>query len=74
MSELTELTEHHFPTPPAPVLLVCGVSGSGKTTIGTLLAKRLGWAYAEADSFHPAANVAKMAAGHLTTTPTASRG
>jgi gluconokinase len=47
-----------------PVLLVCGVSGSGKTTIGTLLAKRLGWQYAEADSFHPAANVAKMAAGH----------
>lgn len=47
-----------------PVLIVCGVSGSGKTTIGTLLAKRLGWAYAEADAFHPAANVAKMAAGH----------
>jgi gluconokinase len=45
-------------------LLVCGVSGSGKTTIGTLLAKRLGWAYAEADAFHPAGNVAKMAAGH----------
>lgn len=48
---------------PSPVLLVCGVSGSGKTTIGTLLAQRLGWAYAEADAFHPAANVAKMAAG-----------
>jgi len=47
-----------------PVLIVCGVSGSGKTTIGTLLAKRLGWAYAEADAFHSAANVAKMAAGH----------
>lgn len=47
----------------APVLLVCGVSGSGKTTIGTLLAKRLGFTYAEADSFHPAANVAKMAVG-----------
>ena len=47
-----------------PVLLVCGVSGSGKTTIGTLLAKRLDFTYAEADAFHPAANVAKMAAGH----------
>ena len=47
-----------------PVLLVCGVSGSGKTTIGTLLAKRLGWTYAEADSFHPAANLVKMASGH----------
>ncbi|WP_249161133.1 gluconokinase [Actinospica acidithermotolerans] len=46
-----------------PVLLVCGVSGSGKTTIGTLLAKRLDWVYAEADAFHPPANVAKMASG-----------
>ena len=52
------------PSPLPPVLLVCGVSGSGKTTIGTLLASRLGYEYAEADSFHPAANVAKMAAGH----------
>jgi gluconokinase len=41
-----------------------GVSGSGKTTVGTLLAARLGWPYAEADAFHSAANVAKMAAGH----------
>jgi gluconokinase len=41
-----------------------GVSGSGKTTVGTLLAERLGWRYAEADAFHPPANVAKMAAGH----------
>ena len=47
-----------------PVLIVCGVSGSGKTTIGTLLASRLGWVYAEADAFHPDANVAKMASGH----------
>ena len=46
------------------MLLVTGVSGSGKTTIGSLLAAQLGWAYAEADSFHPAANLAKMAAGH----------
>jgi gluconokinase len=52
------------PPPLPPVLLVCGVSGSGKTTIGTLLASRLGYKYAEADAFHPAANVAKMAAGH----------
>jgi gluconokinase len=48
----------------AQVLLVMGVSGSGKTTVGALLADRLGWPYAEADAFHPAANVAKMAAGH----------
>jgi gluconokinase len=48
----------------ASVLVVMGVSGSGKTTIGVLLAGRLGWPYAEADAFHSAANVAKMAAGH----------
>lgn len=47
-----------------PILLITGVSGSGKTTIGSLLAGRLGWEYAEADSFHPAANIAKMSAGH----------
>jgi carbohydrate kinase (thermoresistant glucokinase family) len=41
-----------------------GVSGSGKTTVGALLAGKLGWPYAEADEFHPPANVAKMAAGH----------
>jgi carbohydrate kinase (thermoresistant glucokinase family) len=40
-----------------------GVSGVGKTTIGTLLAERLGWGYAEGDSYHPPANVAKMRAG-----------
>jgi gluconokinase len=51
------------PPAPVPVLLVCGVSGSGKSTVGTLLAARLGWVYAEADAFHPPANVAKMAAG-----------
>jgi gluconokinase len=40
-----------------------GVSGSGKSTVGAMLAGRLGWAYAEADDFHPAANVAKMRSG-----------
>jgi gluconokinase len=45
------------------ILLVMGVSGSGKTTVGTLLAERLGWPYADADSFHPAGNVAKMRGG-----------
>jgi gluconokinase len=49
---------------PPRVLLLMGVSGSGKTTVGALLAGRLGWPYAEADDFHPPANVAKMAAGH----------
>jgi gluconokinase len=46
------------------VLLLMGVSGSGKSTVGALLAGRLNWPYADADSFHSAANVAKMAAGH----------
>ena len=46
-----------------PILLVMGVSGSGKTTIGALLAGRLQWAYAEADDFHPPGNLRKMRAG-----------
>ena len=40
-----------------------GVAGSGKTTIGKLLAERLGWQFFDADDYHPAANVAKMAQG-----------
>lgn len=48
----------------APIVVVMmGVSGVGKTTIGTLLAERLGWGYAEGDSYHPPANVEKMRAG-----------
>ena len=41
-----------------------GVSGSGKTTIGTLLAERMQTVFADADEYHSAANKAKMAAGH----------
>jgi gluconokinase len=44
-------------------LIVMGVSGSGKSTIGDKLAKRLGWSYEDGDRFHPASNVAKMSAG-----------
>lgn len=40
-----------------------GVAGVGKTTIGTLLARRLGWTFLDADNFHPPANVAKMRSG-----------
>ncbi len=48
----------------APKLfVVMGVSGSGKTTIGTLLAKRLGGIFADADDYHSPQNKAKMAAG-----------
>ena len=45
------------------ILIVAGVSGSGKTTVGAMLAGRLGWRFADADDFHPAANVEKMRAG-----------
>ncbi|MET9363786.1 gluconokinase [Streptomyces sp. NPDC006632] len=44
-------------------IVVMGVAGTGKTTIGPLVAARLGVPYAEGDDFHPAANVAKMSAG-----------
>ena len=47
---------------PSPVL-VMGVSGSGKSTVGTALAQRLGVPFLDADTLHPPANVAKMAAG-----------
>lgn len=50
-------------SPGAPVVVVMGVAGTGKTTVGRLLAEALGLPYAEADAFHPRANVAKMAAG-----------
>ena len=40
-----------------------GVSSSGKTTVGKLLAERLGWHYQEGDALHPPENVAKMSAG-----------
>ena len=46
-----------------PVIVVMGVAGSGKTTIGGALAARLGWTYREGDDFHPQANVRKMRAG-----------
>lgn len=45
------------------VLVMMGVSGSGKTTIAKAVAERLGWPFQEGDDLHPAANVAKMHAG-----------
>lgn len=45
------------------VILVMGVAGAGKSTIGEALAKRLGWVFLEADDDHPPENIAKMAAG-----------
>ena len=46
-----------------PVLVIMGVSGSGKSTVAGLVAGRLGWDLAEGDDLHPPANVAKMQAG-----------
>ena len=45
------------------ITIVFGVSGAGKTTIGKLLAKDLGWRFLEADDFHPRANIEKMRSG-----------
>jgi gluconokinase len=45
------------------IVVLMGVSGSGKTTIGEVLAQRLGWQLIEGDDYHPAANIAKMASG-----------
>ena len=55
--------EENFRTTTPGVVVVMGVSGSGKTTVGDALAKRLGWRYEDGDKFHPATNVAKMSAG-----------
>jgi carbohydrate kinase (thermoresistant glucokinase family) len=45
------------------IVVVMGVSGVGKTTIGAALAQQLGWRFLDADDYHPPENVAKMAAG-----------
>ncbi|MGA5466467.1 gluconokinase [Mycobacterium sp. NPDC050041] len=48
----------------ASPVVVMGVSGSGKSTVGAALAQRLRVPFADADDFHPPANIAKMTAGH----------
>ena len=45
------------------VIIIIGVSGSGKTTIGRLLSGELGWKYYEGDNFHPPANIEKLKSG-----------
>ncbi len=45
------------------VLIIMGVSGSGKTTVGKILSNKLGWIYFEGDEYHPKENVEKMSAG-----------
>lgn len=46
------------------IIIIFGVSGAGKTTVGKLLAREIGWRFIEADDFHPEANVEKMRSGH----------
>jgi gluconokinase len=48
---------------PPLVIVLMGVSGSGKSTTGAALSRRLGWPFRDADSFHPQANVEKMRRG-----------
>ena len=45
------------------IVIVMGVVGAGKTTVGQLLAEQLGWEFADADDFHPASNVEKIRHG-----------
>ena len=46
------------------IIVIFGVSGAGKTTVGKMLAEQLGWRFLEADDFHLAANIEKMRNGH----------
>jgi gluconokinase len=55
--------ESATPSPAAAVLIVMGVSGCGKSTVGTLIARRLQWEFGDADWLHPPANVDKMRQG-----------
>ncbi len=55
------------PAEAPPLVVVMGVSGAGKSTVGRLVADALGLPFADADDFHPAANVAKMSAGQALT-------
>ena len=45
------------------IILLMGVAGTGKTTIGKKLADQLGWSFRDGDDFHPGSNIAKMSAG-----------
>lgn len=53
----------HKIQPPPKVIVLTGVSGSGKTTVGQKLAEKLGWDFYDGDAFHPRANIEKMSHG-----------
>jgi len=59
----TGISEGHPGIVTPVILIVAGVSGSGKTTVGALVAGRLRWRFADADTFHPQANLDKMNSG-----------
>ncbi|WP_213816111.1 gluconokinase [Glaciihabitans sp. dw_435] len=67
-ADVTVTNETINPAGDAPaeprVLVLMGVSGSGKSTVASLLAERMGWEFEEGDSLHPQSNIDKMAAGH----------
>ena len=52
------------------ILIITGVSGSGKTTIATTLAEQLGWPFKEGDELHLPSNIIKMHSGHPSMTAT----
>ena len=45
------------------IIVLMGVTGTGKTTVGRVLAEELGWTFRDGDEFHPAANIEKMRRG-----------
>ncbi len=54
-------------TSTSPILVLMGPSGTGKSTVGAMLSRRLGWSFQEGDDLHPIANVEKMRRGHALT-------
>jgi gluconokinase len=64
MSSTTGTVQESRTADAAQVLVVMGVSGSGKSTVGALIAEKLGWIFVDGDSFHTPEHVAKMHAGH----------
>jgi len=62
-SELAQEVETAHMGAASMVVVLMGVSGSGKTTVGKVLAQQLGWSFVDADDYHPAANIEKMRRG-----------